>query len=178
MSTCSVRKAENESEFWRKEAERMEMQLRNEKIQWEEKEQELISEIHLRDSELTALEHEIRESAKTIKELKRVNREAEDVAMSHATYVHSLQSKPEDALHIEGVRDMKEDLIERFPFIRDLIKKEIDKLSQSDGLHIEGVRHLKEDLTKRFPFVRGLIQREINKQLIISLRLSQSGVCT
>merc|ERR1711904_76466 len=131
MSTCSVREAENESEFWRKEAERMETQLHNEKIIWEEKEQELISEIHLRDSELTALEHEIREATKTIEELKRANREAEDVAMSCATHVHSLQSKLGDALHIEGARDMREDLTKRFPFVRDLIEREINMLLQS-----------------------------------------------
>merc|ERR1719420_2340298 len=105
MSTSSICEAANESEFWRKEAERLKMQLQNEKIQWEEKEQELVSEIHLRDSELTALEHELREASKTIEELKRADREAEDVDMSRATHVHSLQSKLGDALHIEGVKD-------------------------------------------------------------------------
>jgi hypothetical protein len=242
-STCSTMssEAENESEFWRKEAERMEMQLHNEKIQWEEKEQELVSEIYLRDSELTALEHEVREAAKTIEELenanreslqvalptlldpsryrqedklkiqkpsqpqvedvamsrtthvtieelkraiceaedvavsrtthvtieelKRANGEAEDVAMSHATHVHSLQSKLGDAF--EGVRNMREDLTKRIPFVRDLIEREINKLSQSDA---KGVRDMREDLSKKFPLLRDLIKREINE-------LSQSGMC-
>merc|ERR1719335_2153320 len=118
------------------EAERMKVQLHNEQILWEEKEQELVSEIHLRDSELTALEQEIREAATVIEELKSANREAEDVAMSRATHVHSLQSKLGDALpHLLGVRDIgikntREDLTSRFPFVRDLIKRESSKLSQ------------------------------------------------
>ena len=129
----------------------MKMQLQNEKIQWQEKEQALISEIHRRDSELTALEHEIREAAKTIEELKSANREAEDVtvsspkgnksndlvnrgtanvAMSRATCVHPLQSKLGDALHVQGVMDMRQDFTKRFPLVRELINAEI-KLLQS-----------------------------------------------
>jgi len=112
-------------------------------------EQGLVSEIHLRDSELTALEHEVRKAAKVIEELKRTNRETEDEATSRATHVHSLQSELGDALHIEGVRDipMREDLTKRFPFVRYLIKKESNK----------------QNLIKRFPFVRDLIKREINE---------------
>jgi len=112
----------------------MKTELENKEIQWEEKEQELVSEIHLRDSELTALEHEIREAAKTIEELKRANREAEDAAMSRATEctnVHSAQSMLGDASHIEGIRDMKEDLTIRFPFVRGLIEKEVNKVLQA-----------------------------------------------
>jgi hypothetical protein len=52
---------------------------------WEETEQGLVSEIYLRDSEITALEHEIREAAKSMEELKREKREALNVAMSYAT---------------------------------------------------------------------------------------------
>merc|ERR1719428_403222 len=98
MSTCSVGEAEDEPEFWRKEAQRAKMQLQNEKMLWEEKEQGLVSEILLRDSELTALEHEIREAAKTIEELQMAKCEAEDVAMSRAIHVHSPQPKLGDAL--------------------------------------------------------------------------------
>merc|ERR1719333_799520 len=69
--------AQDDDGCWREEVERMQLQLFNQTILWQEKDQGLVSEIHLRDSELTALEHQVRETAKSVEELQKAKDAAE-----------------------------------------------------------------------------------------------------
>merc|ERR1719389_731447 len=84
--------AQDDDGRWREEVERMQLQLFNQTILWQEKEQGLVSEIHLRDSELTALEHQVRETAKSVEELQKAKDAAEDAATRHAMRADLLQA--------------------------------------------------------------------------------------
>jgi len=90
--------AQDDDGCWREEVERMQLQLFNQSILWQEKEQGLVSEIHLRDSELTALEHQVRETAKSVEELQKAKDAAEDAATRHAMRADLLQAQLADAV--------------------------------------------------------------------------------
>jgi hypothetical protein len=103
MSEAATCEAAKLLHFWRAEAERMEKQLCNQRMQWEEKEQGLVSEIYLRDSELTALEHQVKEAAKSVEVLQSAKRDAEEKALQQGIRVQLLEAQLAHASYLESV---------------------------------------------------------------------------
>lgn len=92
----------DDAAFWREEARRLQGELDKQKVLFEETVQGLTSEIHMRDAELTELEHrvreaenELRETASKMKKLEEEKDEATAAAVSHAAHAKDLQAQVE-----------------------------------------------------------------------------------